>query len=284
MKAEEYIKDLEKTFKSLGIKSEDTIYIASDITVFVKSFLNETKSKHNDIDRFLNMFIDTIMNIIGDQGTLLVPVFSWDFCKGKEFIYEKTQGNSGSLGNWILEKRNDFRRTFHPIYSFMVKGKDSDYLLSLNNKDSWGIDSPFFYLHKSQAKMLMINVDSGQCNTFEHYVEEMINVPYRYTKDFISLYQINGKSERRIYSMYVRDLAISSKQISGDDLYIKKGIMKVERSYNNTFRLLNLADSVKIVAEDMFVNDGRSFYDFDNYVLDWRTGRTHEDDLIRNAE
>lgn len=281
LKAEEYFDDLDKVYSSLGINKGDTLYIASNITGFAMSFFKCTVGKKGNVDDFLNMFIDNLINYLGKDGTILIPVFNWDFCKGIEFIYEKTPGQTGSLGNWVLEKRKDFKRTFHPIYSFAVGGKDKDLLLSLKNKDSWGIDSPFHYLHKSQAKMLMINVDSGQCNTFEHYIEEMINVPYRYMKDFVGNYQINGESERRVYRMYVRDLQYTSKQLSADRLYIERGIMNCADCFNNTFRLLDLAASVQVVAEDMFINKGRNFYEFDNYELDWKIGRTHKDDLIR---
>ena len=66
----------------------------------------------------------------------------------KIFDYKKTPSNCGSLSNIALQ-RSDFKRTKHPIHSFAVFGKHKNYLCNLENKSSWGEDSPFKFLYKN---------------------------------------------------------------------------------------------------------------------------------------
>ena len=63
--------------------------------------------------------LDAIIEKVGPEGTILIPCFNWDFCKGKKFNYLETPPQIGSLPK-IAFKREDFKRTKHPIYSFLV--------------------------------------------------------------------------------------------------------------------------------------------------------------------
>ena len=102
----------EKIFRSLGLKEKDKILISSNLLKMIIS------KKRGDIKFEIKDIIDSLIKIIKKDGTILVPTFNWDFCKGLGFHYKKTLSNSGSLGNYVL-KRRDFKRTKNPIYSFL---------------------------------------------------------------------------------------------------------------------------------------------------------------------
>lgn len=195
----EYI-ELRKIPSLLGLKKGDVVQISSDITDLWKV----TKKNEGKFD--LNAFIDEILAIIGPEGTLLIPTFNWDFCKGKCFDYKKTPSQTGFLGSIAL-RRKDFKRTHHALYSFAVAGKDADLLFSIDNKDSFGPDSPFAYLERVDAVNITIGIPTGKSFTLVHYIEEKVGIPYRYIKDFTAEYiDENGVKTTRTYSMNVRDL------------------------------------------------------------------------------
>ena len=103
------------------LKKGDILCITSDIIPLVLNF-----RKHKEtFDP--NKLIDAIIKKIGKGGTLLLPSFNWDFCKGKKYDYLKSPPQTGSLPS-IVFKRKDFKRTKHPIYSFLVWGKDQKFL------------------------------------------------------------------------------------------------------------------------------------------------------------
>ena len=281
MAYEEMLTSLPNAMKQAGIGKGDMVYIASDASLLLmearKKCEVKTASQRN---KFLHCFIDTLQEIVGEQGTLLFPVFSWSFCRGESFDIRHTPGEVGALNNWVLEHRQDFRRTKHPLYSFMVWGHGANALVNLENMDAWGSDSPFAYLHENDGKMLLLNVTLQRGFTFMHYVEESVKVPYRYQKNFRGSYTDDqGLTCIRSYTMYVRDLAISSQEYAPDTMLEDKGIVKISKWGEMTLKGFNLAESFPVVADDLRHNGGRMCYKFANYELVWDKGATHADDI-----
>jgi len=153
-----------------------------------------------------NLLIDKLIEKLGNNGTLLIQTFDWRFCNGKKFDILNSKSQTSFLGNTAL-KRDDFIRTKHPIYSFAVTGKYKDELENLTNKGAFDINSPFHFMYKKKAKMIIIDIPLQNSFTFVHYVEDMEQVNYRYNKSFASTY-IDDKGVKSIksYDMYVRDI------------------------------------------------------------------------------
>jgi len=197
------INDLVDSFE---LKKGDKVFISSDLQKLAKHWIRSGFSF--DRNSLSNCLIDAIIQKIGVNGTLVIPTYNWDFCGGQTFDYYKTPCKTGLLGTVALH-RPDFKRTKHPIYSFAVFGNDQEYLCSLENKSSFGLDSPFAYFHEHGIKNVIIDVDYQNCFTFVHYVEEQTGAPYRYLKPFTADYiDCDGNVSNRTYSMYVRDLNI----------------------------------------------------------------------------
>ncbi len=265
------------TVKRFGVERGDILYVASDIT----RLMYRINHLYGDVyDDYMNSMVNALQNIVSTEGTLLFPVFTWDFCRGRGYSVKKTKGEVGTFNNWILKRRNDFRRTEHPMYSFMVWGKDADLLCGMTNRDAWGEDSPFAYLRERGGKTLMIDVVPGKCFTFMHYVERYLNVPWRYMKEFIGDYtDEHGKTEKRIYSMYVRDLDIISKQITDPTIFDEKGIL-YKRSWSDIdLWFMDCSEAFPVYVEDIRNHNAQMCYKFQSYVPDWERGQTHPDDL-----
>ncbi len=195
---------MEKNFKNfldtLDISKGDILYIASDIT---KILLYHKKHK---VIFSPNDFLDYFLDRVGKEGTLLLPSFTWDFCRGIDFDVRGFKSDTGSLSKIAL-KRDDFKRTRHPIYSFAVNGKDKNSLTELDDESGWGPKSLFAYFHNNSAKNLFIGIDYKNGFTFDHYFEEKIGVDYRYFKYFEANYiDYDGSKSKKKYKMYVRDL------------------------------------------------------------------------------
>lgn len=277
-----WLKEFEKTCSGLGIREGDLLYISSDITTLLYRLgkvygIRGSKAK----SEFLHQFVDMLKKMTGPEGTLCIPVFTWTFCHGEEFDIKKTPGETGALGNWILANREDFRRTAHPLYSFMVSGKDASLLCAMDNQSAWDAGSPFAHLHHSHGKNLLFNVTLERSFTFLHYVEESLKVPYRYFKDFEGVYvDAQGNREKRIYTQFVRDLAITSRQVTPEDCLDRAGAAVSAEYDQNTLKLVDLERAYPIVAENLLHHNGDNWYDFDGYVFDWEAGQTHPDHRI----
>ena len=104
---------------SLEINTGETIFFTSNLT-FLAYDAAISKEEFDE-----NFILDTLIEKIGPKGTLILPVYNWDFCLGVPFDYKNTQSKTGHLGNQAL-KREDFKRTKNPIYSYAVWGKDKE--------------------------------------------------------------------------------------------------------------------------------------------------------------
>ena len=243
----------------LPICKGDILYVISDI-------LDLAKSCRDNSERFeCEKFINSLQEAVGDCGTLMFPTFNWDFCEGQVFDYRKTKGKTGVLGNTAL-KMPGFKRTQHPLYSFAVWGKFQRDIIKLDNKSGFDAISPFGYMHKNNAKALVVGLTASTGNTFIHYVEQAVGVDYRYDKDFCAPYIDEfGNIESRTYSMYVRDLDIDPKRTSYfaiDDVMSILGICKNFSINSVPFHVIKLPGMFEVVSLELRYNGAKNLYSF----------------------
>ena len=255
MKGYVKLKDIPQYF---GLERGDSVWIASDVKQLLYTCIE------NDDDTDLNILIDSVQEIVGEEGTVLIPVFNWDFCKGKTFDSRKSPSQTGSIGKTAL-KRKDFKRTKHPIYSFAVWGKGSDELAAMDNRSSFGAHSPFSWCREHDTKNVFIDVECQHSYTFVHYVEEMIGVPYRYLKNFTAEYiDENGDRSIRTYCMHVRDLSadIFVTIYPYEEDFKKAGASRRYEVNGIPMKTISMGKTDEIIAEDVRYNKSRKLCDY----------------------
>lgn len=242
----------------LGIKKGDIIDVASDMaSVMIYYMKRKIKCSPDAI-------IDMLKEAVGPEGTLMIRTFNWDYCHGAEFDIRTTPGKTGLLGNAAL-KRDDFRRTKHPLYSWMVWGKDTDILCSMNNVSAFGEGTPFEYLYENNGKQLCLgNAQTDACTQL-HHAETVAKVPYRFNKPFEGMYTDEmGNTEKRTYTMPVRpfDVSVLADEFFDGERYEfleKKGIAHREM-LDGILRLLviDLHAMQDFVVDDLINNEGKN--------------------------
>lgn len=250
------IRELASHFR---LNKGDNVFVTSDVKALLYDCIN-----HED-ETDIQIIIDGIIDIIGPEGTLVFPTFNWAFCKGEPYDHYKTPCKTGSLGKEAL-KRDDFKRTKHPIYSFAVWGKGQEEMCALDNHSSFGIDSPFTYMMEHNFRNLFIDKDLQHSFVFVHYVEETVGpVSYRYLKDFTADYTDDkGRTRKATYSMNVRDLDLDVENViyAYEPEFIEKGVM--QRFYINDleYKIIELKGAFPIIAEDVRHNRSRKLCTF----------------------
>lgn len=236
---------------SLEINTGETIFFTSNLT-FLAYDAAISKEEFDE-----NFILDTLIEKIGPKGTLILPVYNWDFCLGVPFDYKNTQSKTGHLGNQAL-KREDFKRTKNPIYSYAVWGKDKEYLCSLDPIVSLGKNTVFEYMHLNNVKNVVLDVDISDHYTICHYVEQIHGVPYRYNKYFKADYIDEfGNISRKTYSMSVRYLELdvtSDTQIMYEEL-LRQNIAYERHIGHHIISYINMGDSVPIMEKDILENN-----------------------------
>lgn len=241
------------------IEQGDIVYVISDILQLVKA----SREHGEQFDR--DIFIDTLIDKVGKDGTILIPAFHWGFCKGKAFDYFNTPSETGALGNAAL-KRKDFKRTKHPIYSFAVWGKDKEKLFDMDPKSSWGKGTVFEYLVENRAKSFVIGLPTIAGNTIFHHAEQMAGVPFRFHKDFTADYiDWDGKRQKKIYSQYVRylDYTVEEHTAPMDHILEAMNISNTQIINEIPFRTALSKEMYDLIVMDIRYNDCRNTYIYD---------------------
>lgn len=259
----------------LPIDKGDTIYLSSSLVKIM--WLCKKRSEEFDGNKFL----DKVQEAVGNEGTILIPTYNFDFGNCGYYDIVNSKSKVGYLGNIALE-RSDFKRTKHPMHSFAIWGKKKDLLCDLENSNSFGADSPFAYLLNDGGKEIGIGVGYDQGFTFLHYIETQAKVPYRFSKKLTGTYVTqNGESENREYDYPARDRTIQCVIRLNDltELLEKNGAAKRMMIYDINCFVLDYAQCYQPLFYDMTQNKCRKIFDFsiDRDVLFSDYYRVHKD-------
>ncbi len=185
---------LERALSDAGLEAGDTLLVHSSY----KSF--------GGVEGGPQTVIDALLAVLGPGGTLIMPTFNFDFCRGEPWDVRSTPSHMGVLTELV---RVDPRscRVFHPIYSFAVIGRHQEALCSQRYTSSYGADSVFAKLRQLDGKMMVVGLSYTNSLTFFHHVEEMEGVDYRYMKAFTDqVTDWDGTTREQTFTMLVRDL------------------------------------------------------------------------------
>lgn len=250
--------EYEKIASQFKLKKGDRIWISSELIKMV--FIMKKKQVKFDGNELINAF----QKAVGEEGTIIIPTFSFDFSNKKYYDIRNTRGITGALGNIALQ-RDDFKRTKHPMHSFAVWGNDQDFLISMENRNSFGINSPFGYCIGSRVKQIILGTDYIHAITFIHYAEVTCNVPYRFTKSFTGEYVTEcGKVEVRTYDYAARKLEIEPEEKfnrMGAILEAEGAAKKIDIDSLECY-LVDLAKSYPLICKDIIENKCANIYDF----------------------
>ena len=180
--------------KALGIQEGDTICVHSDLLPFGKYKVPK--------GQYEQAYVDALLEVIGDEGTLIMPTFSYSFCKNEVYNVKDTKSTVGSLTEYF-RKLPTVTRTLDPIFSFAVCGKNKEKYLDIG-EECFSRDSMYGKLVDDKAKMVFLGAEKGF--TFNHFMEATMQVPYRFMKRFHGTI-VDGEKEYIVYrDYYVRHL------------------------------------------------------------------------------
>ena len=163
------IQTLADEWKKAGVEEGDVLLLHSSIKRTFKRYLKaDVRLTPQDI-------LESFLEAIGSTGTLLLPLFNFDFAKGVPFDERNTPSHMGVLTE-VGRIYPLAVRTGHPIYSFAAIGFAADKFRKIDNFSGYGIDSPFSVLRKMNGRIAVLDLPDQNSMTFYHHVEEMLEV------------------------------------------------------------------------------------------------------------
>ena len=245
-----YYSDFIDAFRNIGIKNGDVIFVHSDISVFGKLCTFNR-------NLLLKTLIDTIKESVGEEGTVIMPTFTYSFCNDEPYDITNSKSTVGVLTEYF-RKQPDVSRTIHPIFSVAIWGKHKSGLLDIS-KNSFGRGSIFEKLHKMKGKIVFLGAEFQTC-TFVHYIEKIHGIPHRYVKKFKGKIR-NGKIEYEgEYDYFVRylDRNINTHLLRFEKYLLDKGLIKKVKLGNGT---------ILMVESGVLFKEGYNLLDQDIYFF-----------------
>lgn len=182
--------------EEVGIEREDSIFIHSNLGFLGMMKDCETKEK------LCEGFLDAIKTVLGDEGTVILPAYSYSFCHGEEYRPLETGTTCGMLSEYML-RHYGYNRSLDPNFSICGTGKRIAWFRDCNVHEAFGADSFWERFIKMDGKILCINFDAG--STLIHYIENLNHVAYRYNKAFNGVKLVDGKQIRDYAVHFVYD-------------------------------------------------------------------------------
>ena len=179
MKSDYSLQDITKALLDIGISKGDDVFIHSNLGFF--GILEGCRSG----EQLCESFLTVIQSVIGDEGTIVTPTFSYSYCHNEVFDPYQTKTNCGMLSEY-MRKTYPNNRTMDPNFSVCGVGKRMAEYMQCNVHEAFGKDSFWEKFMRHDGKIICMNFDSG--STFVHFIERSNNVSYRYNKAF------NGKT------------------------------------------------------------------------------------------
>lgn len=187
--------------------------------------------------------INSILRIIGEEGTLAVPSLTGKREDSKEnppiFDVAKTPCWTGIIPE-TFRKTNGVIRSYHPTHSVAALGKDKHIITGGHEKSNSPCDkeSPYYKIAANKGYILLIGVDQ-ESNTSIHSCEEISNVPYHLQKDpfEMTIKGYDGESVKINNRLHQWNKAPTDFNRL-DSIYYDKGIMKSSQICNAKVRLI----------------------------------------------
>ena len=177
---------LKRSYRSVGLKKNDSIYLTGDL--FLLGQFKPTR-------KILYYHFKAITDLIGKGGTISFPTFSYSLAKNKKiFSLEDTPSETGALTEYLRKKKGSIRQV-HPYSSITSLGKNAKFICTNNSKHAYGYDSPFQRLYELNAKYISLGIKPNLVCSLSHHVETILNVPYRFTKEFNHIVKLKDKKK-----------------------------------------------------------------------------------------
>lgn len=243
--------DLVDGLRRIGIGQGDTVYTVVNLAKLGKAKGCDTTEEH------CQCLWRALEEVVGPSGTILVPTYTFSFCRGEVF---DLQGSPSVKGPWspTTEFLEYVRllpgaiRSADPIHSVTGIGVHAADILSDVPPTCFGEDSVPDRLRRLGAKICAVGVGLHESN-FQHHVEEIVGVPFRFKKLFTGQSRNNGVTEKK---GWVYNVGILAKNGSLD-----------EHRLEESAREAGICRAVQVGSGELLGVDSRELFEFSSQAL-----------------
>lgn len=171
--------ELTAAYRSVGVSRGRVVYVASNMG-------RMRTSAAEDGAAVMAQHLDTLREIVGPEGVLVVPTACLDLCNTAT-VFDPVRTPSSGMGVFSEHVRQQpgAERSFHPFWSVAALGGGARALVADVPRHCFGADSIWERLVSADALSLHVGIHPRQSFSIIHHIELEAGVPYRYTKEFM---------------------------------------------------------------------------------------------------
>lgn len=165
--------DITAALRAAGLEPGMTVFSHANIAFFGRV---QGAASMEDLIRVM---LDCFAEVLGPDGTIVLPVFTYSFGSDKEekvFDLQNSYSTTSAMGNWLLTSGRGVRSA-DPMLSVVATGSKAAALTTDIDTACFGQQSIWARLHADDALICNLNFDSG--STYLHWVERNKDVTYR---------------------------------------------------------------------------------------------------------
>lgn len=209
--------DIKRGLISIGIEKGDTVLVHSSLSSF------------GYVKGGADTIIDVLLEIVGNNGTIAMPTFTWDSFHDKQNIIFDLVNTPSEVGRIteVFRKRGGVTRSAHICHSVAAAGPQTQYIMG-EGISACGKGSSFEQLYQLNSWNLFLGVSFSVCTAL-HMVEEFMQVPYREYRDFkgsqVILPEGTKMSSKSVEYLPKKGYHNDFKKI--EEVFLNEGLLKI---------------------------------------------------------
>lgn len=253
--------ELKDMIKEMDIEPTDTVFIHSSM----KSIGEVVGGADTVLDSFMEYLAD---------GLLILPTHTWASMSETHNMFDPNEEPScvGILTNLFM-KREGVVRSLHPTHSVAAYGKDSKEYIKGEEEVSTpcAVGGCYDRLRDRKAKILLLGVNHIR-NTFIHGVEEVLQVPERFTEKPV-LFKIvmpdGSLKESYVYRHYNKTTAhISEKYTKLEQAFYDNNVAK-QAKYGDATCILCATNGIYEVTKKVLSHQINCLMELEEIPKEW---------------
>lgn len=253
--------DLKMQLKDMGLKGTDTVFIHSSMKAI------------GDVQGRADTVLDAWMEYF-EEGLLLMPTHTWKQMSEEYCVFHpQTEPVCVGILPELFRQREGVVRSLHPTHSVAAYGREAEEYVKGEEMQLTPCppDGVMGRLKDRKAKILLVGVTHIR-NTFIHAVEELYDVPERFTAepvDFQVVLPDGSLKKVPMYRHYNRHTAHISesydKMLEG---YFETGVAK-RYQFGDAECILCDAEGILEVTGRILQKEKNCFIDRDEIPREW---------------
>ncbi|MBP5260535.1 MAG: AAC(3) family N-acetyltransferase [Clostridiales bacterium] len=239
--------DIENALVATGAHKSDTLFIHSDI--MFGSLVQGIKR-----NELLSVLFDQIKKL--NVRNIIVPTFTYSFPNGEDYDVLNSRTSMGVFNEYV-RKLDGRYRTDDPLLSVSVPESLQD-TFGRVSYHSLGEGSALDIIHQmGNVSFLFFGAEMSECFTYVHYVEKILDVPYRFDMSFEgNVIYPDGTVKRRNQTIHTqcRGAVLPPKYEHFESEMEDRGYLKKKRIGDRYIACLSEKDAYREIR-DHILND-----------------------------